>query len=98
MTSISQMATAYEVPKMGNIADLDRVSTQVKIENKVFKEGTPEQWDCNVITVEGKEYRVPNSVLAGLKTLLEIKPKTAAFKVVRQGEGLNTNYTVVDLE
>ena len=94
--SISQMAQAYETPKLRNIAELDAVSCEAVIEEKTFP-GKDGEWSALVITSEGTDYRVPKSVLAKLKTLQEVKPKMKSFRVMRTGEGLNTDYSVVDL-
>ena len=102
-STIGEHAKAYEPKQMKNISDLEVVSVQqvIKEEVKLDKDGEPYEVTFIVLpNSEGKneEYRVPNSVLAQLKTMLKEKEDMKTFKVIREGEGLNTKYTVVPLE
>jgi len=97
---MKEAAEAYENKRTENIADLDKVSVNTKIEPRTFKEGTPEEFKIQVALVGEKEYRVPWSVLAQIKTLLA-DPRTKDmkdFRVLKTGEGMNnTKYTVIPL-
>ncbi len=97
MNSIAEEAKEYEPATTANVADLERVSTKAPIETKVFKEGTEEEFKIKVITVEGKDYRVPFVVLSNLKAILEEKSDLQFFKVKKDGTGMNTRYTVIPL-
>lgn len=58
-----------------------------------------EKFTYNFIKVDGKEIRIPKSVLLELKAQNEVrKTPIKFFKVVKKGEGLNTSYSVVILE
>ena len=98
MANIKEKAEAYEPPQTKNIADLEVVPTSSEIQERIFKEGTEDEFRINVITYEGEEYRVPNSVLKSLKAILEEKPDLKHFKVKKTGEGLKTEYTVITLD
>ena len=98
MGSLRDEAKAYEPPKTLNIADLEAVSLDQPIEGRegIKKDGTTFKY--KVMVIDGEDYRVPNSVLNTLKTLIEEKSKLKTIKVVKKGEGLNTEYTVIELE
>lgn len=98
MASIMDNAKNYEAPKTKNIADLEVVRTDAEIVERVFKEGTADEFKIEVIIVNGEDYRVPATVLKSLKAILEDKPELKAFKVKKSGDGLNTSYTVIPLD
>jgi hypothetical protein len=100
MTNIKEAALAYEGKTTLNIADLDEVSIDVKMEERKFKEGTPEEFKIMVALIDNKEYRVPWSVLSQLKAMLANPKltKMTKFGVIKTGEGLNnTKYSVVPM-
>ena len=102
MTNIGESAKAYEPPKTLNISDLDEVSVDLNIQDKAFdvkeSDGTvKETIHQKIIEIDGKEYRVPNSVLKQLKVLLEDNPSLKKFKVLKTGEGMQTIYQVVPI-
>lgn len=99
MSSIGKNAQEYVPPQTANIADLERVSVDLELEEKSgTKKEDGKSFHYNVIIVDGEEYRVPNSVLKQLKVILEEKPDLKNFKVKKTGEGLNTEYQVLMLE
>jgi hypothetical protein len=98
MASIAEMAKEYVPAQTKNIAELDKVSTASQITEKVFKEGTDDEFKLNVINVDGEDYRVPSTVLATLKDILAVKPGLQFFKVTKSGSGLQTKYSVVPLD
>ena len=98
MTSIKEGAEAYEAPQTKNIADLEAVSTSMNIYERVFKEGTTDEFRINVLNVNGEDYRCPDIVLKQLKEILTEKPDLKTFKVKKTGTGLKTSYTIIQLE
>jgi len=96
--NMKENAAAYEPPKTKNIADLDSVSIDNEIVAETYNEGKENEFTINVIEVEGEKYRVPTSVIAGLKAVFEAKPDLTKFKVSKSGEGMNTKYVVIPLE
>lgn len=97
MASIKETAQAYELPQVKNIADLEFVPTNIEVKemSKVNKEG--EEYSQYEITVEGQQYRVPASVLEGLKAHLKKDPQLEYFYVDKTGSGMATRYTVIPL-
>lgn len=98
MAKLNEEAMAYEPPKTKNIADLELVLVaEVEVEERTGNDKEGKEFSYKVIVIEGEEYRVPNSVLKALKTILGTRPDLKAIKVTKTGEGLNTDYTVIPL-
>lgn len=100
MGSLKEEAKNYVPPTTLSIADLEEVSIDIDIKNKVVEQGKETEWSYKYFTAkdaEGKEqeYKVPVTVLKQLKAQLESNPDMKTFKVIKEGEGLNTTYTVV---
>jgi len=97
MATLSEEAQAYEPKKTKNIADLEVVPLDVKIEDRegIDKKGEP--FHYKVAVLNNEDYRIPNSVLSTIKEILAAKPEVKAVKVIEKGEGLNTEYTVIPL-
>lgn len=98
MTTIKEFATSYEPKRTRNIAELEAVSVSNEIKTEVRKNKDGDEYSISYLVSLGEEYRVPNSVIEQLQTLLLEKPDLSTFKVVKKGEGLNTSYTVIPLE
>lgn len=97
MGTIKELAKAYTTPKTLNIADLPQVSVDFSVVARTGKNENGEEFDYNVVELNGNEYRVPNSVLDQLKVLIEARPDLKTFKVVKTGQGMNTRYQVIAL-
>jgi hypothetical protein len=99
MSSIIEEANAYEpTEKMGNIADLKKVSINLdlKKETRINKDG--ESYDVMFIVVEDKEYRIPGVVLGSIKQINEKEPNMTHFYVIKSGSGKEgTKYQVIPL-
>ena len=98
MSTIGEEAKAYEPQRMKNIADLEVVSVKHEFKKETRQDKDKDDYTVSFIVIDGEEYRVPNSVLEQLKTLMEEKPEMTAFKVSKKGEGLNTSYQVISLD
>lgn len=98
MGSIKEEANQYEPPKTKNITDLEKVSVDLTLQDREGKDNNGEKFTYKVIIVDGEEYRVPGSVIGGLKGILEKKADLKFFSVSKQGEGMNTRYTVIPIE
>jgi len=98
MVKLKDFAEQYEPKKTKNIAELEVVRTDIDIREEVFKEGTEDEFSVNVSTINGEDYRIPDSVIASLKEILQEAPGLKAFKVRKSGSGMNTKYTVIPLD
>ena len=93
MGTIKDEALAYESKaKVKNISTLQSVEINVV----VFDEPNAD-YPYKYIEVDGSRYKMPLSVLNDLKAILEENPNLKKFKVKKQGEGMDTNYTVIPL-
>jgi len=97
MAKLGEKAKAYESKQTKNIADLSKVSVDLEMEERVGTDKDGKDFNYNVITVDGEEYRVPDSVLKSVKAILEENPNLKTFKVKKTGQGLSTEYTVIPL-
>ena len=98
MANIKEAAKAFEPKHTKNIADLEEVPVGVEIEERICKPGTPEEFTIKVALIDGEEYRVPGSVLFGLKEILKKFPNLKRFTVSKVGQGqTGTRYTVIPL-
>lgn len=102
MANLKDEAKAYEPKQTLNIADLEKVSVEIPVEDDEYefvdeKTGEEKKIKQKVVIVENKKYRVPASVLNQLKILLEDNPELKWFKVKKSGVGLNTDYTVIPI-
>ena len=102
MVKISEYAQAYESKATKNIADLDKVQTNLELIDDEFEfkdaEGNDKKVKQKVVVVENEKYRVPVSVIQQLKVMLEDNKDLKHFKVKKTGESKdNTRYTVIPL-
>ena len=100
MSNLKEMASSYEPKNMyKNIVDLPQVPTDIEVHtiNETYHEGTEkeETVELNYVEVDSQKYRVPKTVLAQLKVILEKKPDCKFVSVGKSGSGFNTEYTTV---
>ena len=95
--TLKEMAQAYE-PKMTirkNISELDKISVNLKPSLVEGMTAEGKSFEYVAVTIEEIEYKVPYSVITGLKVLVEDNPELTHFKVKKTGEGMNTSYMVL---
>lgn len=97
MGKLIDEAKDYTPPQTKNIADLDEVPVEVDLEERSGNDKDGKDFHYKVLVLNDEDYRVPNSVLKALKTIVEEKPDLKTIKVKKTGEGLNTEYTVIPL-
>ncbi len=95
--TLKEAALAYEAPQTKNIAELDEVSVDFALVDCEGKDKDGEVFKYKAIQINNENYRVPGIVLGDLKVILAAKPDLKKFKVSRKGEGLKTQYTVIQL-
>jgi len=98
MANLRETAQAYEPKKTLNIADLEAVSLDVPITKQSGTDKDGKSFEFHVANIAGENYRVPSSVLEQIQTLIETKPKVKTIKVVKKGTGMNTTYSIIELE
>ena len=99
MTSIKDSAKAYVPKKTKNIADLEIVNIEtIQVENRDGVNNDGKEFSYKVAIINEEEYRVPESVLGSIKTIIEAKPTLKTVRVIKKGQGMNTEYTVIPLD
>ena len=98
MSSFKEAAEGYEPQQLKNIADLESVDINANFEKVTKEKSDGSTYEVSVLRIEGEEYRVPNSVLEKVQTILKQTPDLKKVRVVKSGEGLKTSYTVVPLQ
>jgi len=96
--NLKEASKGYEPKKTHNVADLEAVSLSSPLEERSGTDASGKEFSYSVILVTGEEYRVPNSVLEEIQTILAEKPETKTIKVKKSGEGMNTKYKVFIVE
>lgn len=89
---IKEKAQAYEPSQIHNISELNEISTDMEVKS----EGEVE-FPYDYIEINNERYKVPVSVFASLKAILQENPNLKKFKVKKTGEGMNTKYTTIPL-
>lgn len=99
MASLKETAKAYVPKKTRNIVEMEVVNLdtlQVEERKGVGTDG--KDFNYKVAIYNNEEYRVPESVLNAIKTILEVKPNLKTVKVVKKGQGMGTEYSVIQLD
>jgi len=96
MATLKEAAQVYEPKQTKNIADLDIVDINLPIDLETKEDSDGKEFSYHFITVGDEKYRVPNTVLDDLKTMIENNPTIKYVKVLKEGEGLKTRYKVVE--
>lgn len=96
--NLRETAKAYEPTTTHNVAELEAVSLDAPIEERTAKDKEGNEFSYHVVLVSGEEYRVPATVLKDIKAIMSAKPSLKTIKVIKKGEGMKTQYTVIPLE
>lgn len=97
-TTLKDMANNFNAKTLKNITELKTISTDLVVLEDKGKDQDGGEFSFYYIEVNGERYRVPNSVLAGLKGILDKKNSLKNFAVTKTGEGLKTRYQVIPLD
>ena len=103
MATIAEASKEYTSSQTQNIADLNKVSTDLELVSDEFEftdrtTGLPKKVTQEVVIIDDIKYRCPVTVKQQLKVILEDNPELKFFKVKKTGEGKdNTKYQVIPL-
>ena len=95
MSTLKEEAQTYEAPTTLNIADLDKIPISIELKDSEGKDKDGEVFTYKYAVIDGKQYRVAGSVLGGIKAILQKMPNLQFVSVIKQGQGMNTRYTVI---
>jgi len=93
MANIKEEAQEYEPKQIKNIAELSSIPTDLEVHKDLEAE-----FPYKYVILSDERYKIPVSVIASLKSILEENPNLKKFKVKKTGEGLKTSYTTIPLE
>ncbi len=97
--TLKEAAGTYIPPKTLNIADLNKVQVDVELKDGEGTRNNGEKFQYKYVVVEGQEYRVPGTVIGGIKAILKELPDTKFVKVLKEGEGkTGTKYQVIPIQ
>ena len=98
MATLKEAAQAYSPQLTRNIADLPEVNIEaINLEDREGTDNEGQTFKYKVIVVSGEDYRVPGSVIGSIKGILAKKPDLKRISVSKQGQGMNTRYTVIPI-
>lgn len=95
MATLKEEAQAYMPKQTKNIAELDKVAVSMELFTAKAKTKEGEEFEYKYIKVNDEEYRVPESVLKGIKAILNKMPKCEYISVIKSGSGMGTEYQVI---
>lgn len=95
MATLREAAQAYEPPQTLNIADLDKIPIDIDLKDGSGTRSDGEEFTYKYAEIDGRQYRVAGSIIGGIKAILQKMPSIKHVSVVKQGQGMNTRYTVV---
>ena len=98
MANIRDSAKAFVPKQTKNIADLEVVNLEWPVEDRTGMDKENKPFEYKVVVKDGEDYRIPASVLAAIKTIVEAKPNQKTVRVIKKGTGMNTEYTVIQLD
>lgn len=98
MANIKESARAFVPKTTKNVADLERLDLEWQVEHRKAVDKDGKEFEYDVVVKDGEDYRIPASVLNAIKTILEAKPNQRTVKVVKKGTGMNTEYTVIQMD
>jgi len=102
MGTIKDFAKGFEPSRTHNISELKEIPTELQLVDDEFefedrKTGEVKVVKQKVVILNNEKYRIPISVIADLKAILEKNPILEKFSVSKKGSGLQTKYTVIPL-
>jgi len=95
MVTLKEYAEAYVPQQTKNIAELDKIPVDVELLNGEGKDRDGEVFNYKYIEVNKQQYRVPNTVIGGIKVIQKKYPHIKFVTVDKEGEGMNTRYQVL---
>jgi hypothetical protein len=97
MANLIDEANKYVSPKAKNISEagiFNGKELEMVVETHTDDQG--KQFKVNIVSINGEKYRVPNTVLEGIKNTIKARPSVTMFSVTKTGTGkTDTKYQVI---
>lgn len=98
MAKLNELAQAYVPQQTLNISELDQIKVDIDVTTEEHTNKDGEVFSVNIAMIDGKKYRIPTSVIEGLKGLLKKMPNLKVITVLKSGTGMGTKYQVLPAE
>lgn len=95
MASLKEHAQDYVPPRAKNIASIEKIPVNLEVKSDKAKKKDGTDFTYLFVELHGEKYRVPGAVLGGIKSVLKKYPDTKFVTIDKQGEGMNTTYSVM---
>lgn len=95
MGTLREEAQAYEQKQTKNIVVLEKIPIDIELKDGEGKDNNGEVFKYKYVEVDGSQYRVPSSVIGGIKSILKKMPHIKYVTVDREGTGMSTEYHVM---
>ncbi|GAG80055.1 unnamed protein product [marine sediment metagenome] len=90
--TLKEEAQEYIPMQTKNIADLDKVSVNIQLEDGEGTDSKGETFKYKFFVLDKESYRVPNIVIGQIKLILAANPNVQHVVVTKQGTGIGTTY------
>jgi len=98
MGTLREEAEAYEPPQTLNVAELASVPIdEVQIHEDKGTDSEGSEFKFKYFELDGKKYRVPNTVFERIQEIIKLRPDVKHIKVNRTGEGKKKTRYKVDV-
>ncbi len=99
MGTLKEEAQAYEPPTTLNVTELASVPIdEVQIHDDTGTDSDGREFKFKYFEVDGKKYRVPNTVFEKIQEIIKLRPDIKHVIVSKTGEGKKTRYKVDVIE
>lgn len=98
MGSLKSEAESFEPKTQRNISELDSVEVSNALMTEERTDSSGKTYTVKYIVIDTEEFRVPDSVIAQLKEILEENSNLKTFRVKRTGTSMTTKYQVIPLK
>lgn len=95
MATLREEAQAYEPKQTKNIAQLEKIPIDVELKDGEGKDKDGNVFKYKYAEIDGIQYRVPGTVIGGIKSILKKMPHVKYVTVDREGTGMATEYHVM---
>jgi hypothetical protein len=95
--NLKESAQAFTPQQTLNISELKRVPLTIEVNEETHQDNEGKDFTGLYAVIEGQKYRIPYSVLAQIKMVVQEQPNVKFVKVTKTGTGMATKYLVMSL-
>ena len=99
MSTLKEQAKTYVKPTTKNISELDKIPIDIELLDGTGQNKKGETFKYKYVLVDNEEYRVPGTVIGGIKGLLSKIPNLKFVSVIKSGTTKeDTSYQVIPIQ